>query len=94
MRHGGSSLTRDGTGGPLHWECEVLTTGPPGKSLSFESLGSDLTWLPSVPGAFVMPGFPLLLGITLTFLPQSSVGLLSSSSFRVYTLILLGHILQ
>ena len=29
---GSSSLTRDWTLGPLHWECGVLTTGPPGKS--------------------------------------------------------------
>ena len=26
------SLTRDQTWGPLHWECRVLATGPPGKS--------------------------------------------------------------
>ena len=34
MRHvGSSSLARDGTWGPLPWECEVLATGSPGKSL-------------------------------------------------------------
>ena len=34
MQHAGcSSLTRDQTPGPLHWEHGVLTTGPPGKSL-------------------------------------------------------------
>ena len=27
-------MTRDQTRGPLHWEGGVLTTGPPGKSLS------------------------------------------------------------
>ena len=30
---GSSSLTRDGTLGPLHWEQGVLATGPPGKFL-------------------------------------------------------------
>ena len=28
-----SSLTRDGTWGPLPWECGILATGPLGKSL-------------------------------------------------------------
>ena len=28
-----NSLLRDQTPGPLHWECRVLATGPPGKSL-------------------------------------------------------------
>ena len=28
---GSSSLTRDRTWFPLHWECGVLATGPPGK---------------------------------------------------------------
>ena len=28
-----SSPTRDRTPDPLHWECETLATGPPGKSL-------------------------------------------------------------
>ena len=32
-RGGSSSLTRDRTWGLLHWEPEVLATGPPGKSL-------------------------------------------------------------
>ena len=33
MRHVGSgSLTRDSNLGPLHRECRVLVTGPPGKS--------------------------------------------------------------
>ena len=32
---GSTSLTRDQTQAPLHWECRVLTTGPPGKSLIF-----------------------------------------------------------
>ena len=30
---GSSSLTMDQTPAPLHWECEVLATWPPGKSL-------------------------------------------------------------
>ena len=30
---GSSALTRDQTPGPLHWECGVLTTELPGKSL-------------------------------------------------------------
>ena len=30
-----SSPTRGGTSGPLCWECGVITTGPPGKSLHF-----------------------------------------------------------
>ena len=29
---GFSSLTRDGTWAPLHWEHRVLATGPPGES--------------------------------------------------------------
>ena len=34
MRHAGSSsLTRDWTPGPQHWEPGIITTGPPGKSL-------------------------------------------------------------
>ena len=32
MHAGSSSLTRDRTLGPLHWESGVLATGPPGKS--------------------------------------------------------------
>ena len=32
---GSSFLTRNGTWAPLHWECRVLVTGPPGKSLNF-----------------------------------------------------------
>ena len=37
MHVGSSSLTRDRTRGPLHWECEVLSTTPPGKSFFFSS---------------------------------------------------------
>ena len=33
MHVGCNSLTRDWTQGPLHWECRVLPTGPPGRSL-------------------------------------------------------------
>ena len=40
-----SSLTRDPTQSPLHWECGVLTTGLPGKSL--QSL-----WFNPIEGAF------------------------------------------
>ena len=29
---GSSFLTKDGTGGPLHWELGVSATRPPGKS--------------------------------------------------------------
>ena len=38
-----SSLTKDGTWGPLHWEQEVLDAGPPEKSQSFLLLSLDLS---------------------------------------------------
>ena len=36
-----SSLSRDGTPGPLHWEHRVLATGPPGKPPHFLRKTSD-----------------------------------------------------
>ena len=38
-----SSPTGDWTPGPLHWECEVLATGPPGKCL-YHFLASTYKW--------------------------------------------------
>ena len=45
MQHVGStSLTRDRTPGPLHWEHGALATGPPGKSPKFKFLKSEFIW--------------------------------------------------
>ena len=44
LRHvGSSSPTGDWTPGPLHWECEVLATGPPRKCL-YHFLASTYKW--------------------------------------------------
>ena len=46
---GSSSLTSDWTQPPLHWECIVLATGPPGKSLSLLIFSFALSY-------FILPG--------------------------------------
>ena len=43
-----SSLTRGSNLGPLHWECEVLATGPPGRLLGGLILGLFYTTRPSL----------------------------------------------
>ena len=46
---GSSSLTRDGTPAPLHWELGVLATGPPGESQTQCFLTAFLSFLQSFP---------------------------------------------
>ena len=48
-----SSLTRDQTLGPLHWECRVLATGSPGKPPHiFWHISRCVPWVSSKPDAW------------------------------------------
>ena len=42
---GSSFPTRDQTGGPLLWEHEVFTNGPPGKSFSLSDFSPVCLWV-------------------------------------------------
>ena len=69
---GSSSLTRDGTPAPLHWELGVLATGPPGESQTH----CFLTAFPSCLQSFL----PLRSLITETCLRASTVARLRSQN--------------